>query len=86
MSKPRVRGISLVRSIRISKPDRKEGDTVIRKQFRVWCNAAIPPSHKNFQNQYLPEDEVIELPPTNPAPKKKSEKKSKVSKFKNKYV
>lgn len=78
MSNVRTRGISLVRTVSVTKPNRKEPE-LIRKQFTVRCNAAIPLDHKDFQNQYLFED----LKPDIPAPKKqKVENKKKLEKWK----
>ena len=78
MSNVRTRGISLVRMVSVTKPNRKEPE-LIRKQFTVRCNAAIPQDHKDFQNQYLFEDPKPDIP----APKKlKVENKKKLEKWK----
>lgn len=87
MSKPATRGISLVRSIRYTEPNRKDS-VLVKVQLKVRCNASIPLDHKDFQNQYLSEDYVApKLPPLQP--KKKVQKKkgeSKLQKAKSKYV
>lgn len=78
MSYTRTRGISLVRTIKVTKPNRKEPE-YIQKQFMVRCNASIPMDHKDFQNQYLYEDNKPDIP----APKKqKPENKKKLEKWK----
>ena len=78
MSNVRTRGISLVRRVSVTKPNRKEPE-LIRKQFTVRCNAAIPMDHNDFQNQYLFEDPKPDIP----APKKlKVENKKKLEKWK----
>lgn len=82
MSYPRTRGISLVRTIKVTKPNRKEPE-FIQKQFMVRCNASIPMDHKNFQNQYLYEDGVPEQHLPKPVQKKPQEKgKKKLDKWK----
>lgn len=59
-----MRGISLVRTILVSEPNRKEKKPV-KVQVMARCNASIPLDHKNFQNQYLNENanEAPKLPP-----------------------
>lgn len=87
MSKPATRGISLVRTIMISEPNRKE-KVPVKVQLKVRCNASIPLDHKDFQNQYLSEEQTApKLPPLQP--KKKVQKKkgeSKLQKAKTKYA
>lgn len=86
MSKPATRGISLVRTIMISEPNRKE-KVPVKIQLKVRCNASIPLDHKDFQNQYLAEDYVA--PKLPPLQKKKDQKKkgdTKLQKAKNKYA
>lgn len=74
MSYPKTRGISLVRTIKVTKPNRKEPE-FIQKQFTVRCNASIPMDHKNFQNQYLYEDIAPEQKPVQKKPQEKGKKK-----------
>ena len=74
MSLPKTRGISLVRTIRVTVPNRKEPD-FIQKQFMVRCNASIPMDHKDFQNQYLFEE--AEKPVQPQKPKKFTDQKGK---------
>ena len=74
MSYTRTRGISLVRTIKVTKPNRKEPE-FIQKQFTVRCNASIPMDHKNFQNQYLYEDIAPEQKPVQKKPQEKGKKK-----------
>ena len=74
MSYIRTRGISLVRTIKVTKPNRKEPE-FIQKQFTVRCNASIPMDHKNFQNQYLYEDIAPEQKPVQKKPQEKGKKK-----------
>lgn len=52
-----MRGISLVRTIKVSEPNRKE-PVYVTREFMVRCNASIPMSHKDFQNQYKQAVEV----------------------------
>ena len=78
MADTKMRGISLVRKVKVSVPNRKEPQMVDR-QFSVRCNASIPFDHKDFQNQYLYEDTKPDIP----APKKqKPENKKKLEKWK----
>lgn len=78
MADTKMRGISLVRKVKVSVPNRKEPQMVDR-QFSVRCNASIPLDHKDFQNQYLYEDTKPDIP----APKKqKPENKKKLEKWK----
>lgn len=74
MSLPKTRGISLVRTIKVTKPNRKEPE-FIQKQFMVRCNASIPLTHKDFQNQYLYEDGVPEQKPVQKKSQEKGKKK-----------
>lgn len=62
---------------------------MVKVQLRARCNAAIPPSHKAFRNQFLSEDYVApKLPP--PQNKKKGGKgkpaQDKLQKHKNNYA
>lgn len=60
---------------------------MVKVQYMARCNAAIPPSHKDFQNQYLPENYEA---PRLPAPVKKGGKGNKpgnkLQKHKNNYL
>jgi hypothetical protein len=91
MSKIKTRGISLVIPVREwPEPNRKES-VLVKHEFRVRCNAAIPLDHKNFQNQFLSEDYVApKLPPLPKKDKKKGGKgnisESKLQKHKNNYL
>ena len=83
-----MRGISLVRECKYSEPNRKE-TTMVKYQFRAKCNAAIPLSHKDFQDQHLSENyEAPKLPPVVKKHKngKGQQKSSKLQKHKNSYA
>lgn len=87
MSKPKTRGISLVRSIDISEPNRKE-KLLAKREFEVRINAAIPFTHKAFQNQHLPENYEDPKPPVPQAKKKPKNNpgRDKLQKHKNNYA
>lgn len=91
MSKIKTRGISLVRCLReYPEPNRKEY-ILVKHEFRVRCNAAIPFDHRLFRNQHLSEDYVKPtLPPLPKKDKKKGGKgnkpESKLQKHKNNYL
>lgn len=74
MSLPKTRGISLVRTLKVTKPNRKEPE-YIQKQFMVRCNASIPMDHKDFQSQYLYEDVAPEQKPVQKKSQEKGKKK-----------
>lgn len=84
MSKVATRGISLVRQIRYTEPNRKDS-VLVKVQLKVRCNAEIPLSHKDFQNQYLPANyEAPKLPPLQPKNKKKKfDRQDKLRKHQN---
>lgn len=74
MSKVKTRGISLVRTIKVTKPNRKEPE-FIPKQFMVRCNASIPFDHKDFQSSYLVEDDKPTVFHATAKPKQENKKK-----------
>lgn len=84
-----MRGISLVRTLKeYPEPNRKEY-VLVKHEFKVRCNAAIPLTHKAFRNQYLPEN--YEAPKLPPLAKKKPAKKNdpgkeKLQKHKTNYA
>ena len=91
MSLPKTRGISLVRCLReYPEPNRKEY-ILVKHEFRVRINAAIPLNHRKFRNQFLSENYVKPtLPPLPKKDKKKGGKgnkpESKLQKHKKDYV
>lgn len=91
MSKIKTRGISLVRYLReYPEPNRKES-ILVKHEFRVRCNAAIPLDHRAFQSQRLSEDYVKPMLPPLPRKDKKKGGKgnqpvSKFQKHKNNYL
>lgn len=85
-----MRGISLVRSVKeYPEPNRKEY-VLVKHEYKVRCNAAIPPTHKAFQNQYLPDSyEAPKLPPLQKKQKPKHKNdpgKDKLQRHKNNYA
>lgn len=87
MSKIKMRGISLVRTVKeYPEPNRKEY-VLVKHEYRVKCSAAIPLNHKQFRNQYLPENyEAPKLPPPQKKGGKGSQPVSKLQKHKNNYL
>lgn len=73
----------MVRTVKVTKPNRKEPES-IQKQFMVRCNASIPLTHKDFQNQYLYENVVPEFKAPRPA-KVQEKGKKKLDKWKRDY-